>query len=236
MIAMCPTLAVRQQSCCTRAEGSPELINPLTPSKQAAACISCSDVHEPSLQVHFYRGAVLQQSSEAAKPTEQDQPSNLALVTSFHHHENPMHVYHYQAGMALCRKRNSIELAMQQPGSEATKRSTAEQPFLQSVKADVHHTHARMALCRKRNSIELAVRQQGSEAAKRSTEQAAKEGSAVGLLRVLLKEHDHDNVQMVQLAAKPLLLQDLKVYTTVTKPRLMKPLLSRSLKMCVQEP
>ncbi len=142
--------------------------------------------------------------------------------------------------MALCRKRNSIELAMQQPGSEATKRFTAEQPFLQSVKADVHHTHARMALCRKRNSIELAVRQQGSEAAKRSTEQAAeqaaKEGSAVGLLRVLLKEHDHDNVQMVQLAAKPLLLQDLKVYTTVTKPRLMKPLLSRSLKMCVQEP
>ncbi|KAL0049504.1 hypothetical protein WJX82_003747 [Trebouxia sp. C0006] len=69
----------------------------------------------------------------------------------------------------------------------------------------------------KRNSIELAVRQQGSEAAKRSTEQAAeqaaKEGSAVGLLRVLLKEHDHDNVQMVQLAAKPLLLQDLKVNT-----------------------
>lgn len=69
--------------------------------------------------------------------------------------------------------------------------------------------------CRKRNSIELAVRQQGSEAAKKSTEQAAeqaaKEGSAVGLLRVVLKEHDHDNVQMVQLAAKPLLLQDLKV-------------------------
>ena len=77
-------------------------------------------------------------------------------------------------------------------------------------------THVHMALCRKRNSIELAVRQQGSEAAKRSTEQAAeqaaKEGSAVGLLRVLLKEHDHDNVQMVQLAAKPLLLQDLKVF------------------------
>ncbi len=59
------------------------------------------------------------------------------------------------------------------------------------------------------------MRQQGSEAAKKSTEQAAeqaaKEGSAMGLLRVLLKEHDHDNVQMVQLAAKPLLLQDLKV-------------------------
>lgn len=77
-----------------------------------------------------------------------------------------------------------------------------------------------MALCRKRNSIELAVRQQGSEAAKRSTEQAAeqaaKEGSAVGLLKVLLKEHDHDNVQMVQLAAKPLLLQDLKVSVSLT--------------------
>ena len=72
-----------------------------------------------------------------------------------------------------------------------------------------------MGWCRKRNSIELAVRQEGGEAARRSTEQAAeqaaKEGSAVGLLKVMLKEHDHDNIQMVQLAAKPLLLQDLKV-------------------------
>ncbi|DBA90183.1 TPA: hypothetical protein ACH3X1_003489 [Trebouxia sp. C0004] len=79
------------------------------------------------------------------------------------------------------------------------------------------HITAAFTYNKKRNSIELAVRQQGSEAAKRSTEQAAeqaaKEGSAVGLLRVLLKEHDHDNVQMVQLAAKPLLLQDLKVNT-----------------------
>lgn len=33
----------------------------------------------------------------------------------------------------------------------------------------------------------------------------------MGLLKVLLKEHDHDNIQMVQLAAKPLLLQELKV-------------------------
>ena len=121
--------------------------------------------------------------------------------------------------MALCAKRNSIELALRQQGSEAATRSIRavrhlSTPFTVS-KADVPHTHACMALCRKRNSIELAVRQQGSEAAKRSTEQAAeqaaKEGSAVGLLRVLLKEHDHDNVQMVQLAAKPLLLQDLKV-------------------------
>ncbi|KAL0042600.1 hypothetical protein WJX79_004833 [Trebouxia sp. C0005] len=79
------------------------------------------------------------------------------------------------------------------------------------------HITAAFTYNKKRNSIELAVRQQGSEAAKRSTEQAAeqaaKEGSAVGLLKVLLKEHDHDNVQMVQLAAKPLLLQDLKVNT-----------------------
>lgn len=59
------------------------------------------------------------------------------------------------------------------------------------------------------------MRQQGSQAAKASTqqaaEQAAKEGSAVGLLKVVLKEHDHDNVQMLQLAAKPLMLQELKV-------------------------
>lgn len=59
------------------------------------------------------------------------------------------------------------------------------------------------------------MRQQGSEAAKKSTEQAAeqaaKEGSAVGVLKVMLKEHDHDNIQMVQLAAKPLLLHELKV-------------------------
>lgn len=59
------------------------------------------------------------------------------------------------------------------------------------------------------------MRQQGSEAARKSTQQAAelaaKEGSAVGLLKVLLKEPDHDNIQMVQLAAKPLLLQELKV-------------------------
>lgn len=69
--------------------------------------------------------------------------------------------------------------------------------------------------CRKRNAIELAVQQQGSAAARKSTEQAAeqaaKKGSSVGLLKVLLKEHDHDNIQMVQLAAKPLLLQELKV-------------------------
>ena len=112
------------------------------------------------------------------------------------------------------------EAQLHRAGSEAAKRSTAEQsgtchPLSQSAKPDVHHAQTHMVLCRKRNSIELAVRQQGSEAAKRSTEQAAeqaaKEGSAVGLLRVLLKEHDHDNVQMVQLAAKPLLLQDLKV-------------------------
>ncbi len=112
------------------------------------------------------------------------------------------------------------EAKLHRAGRAATKRFTAEQsgtdqPLSQSAKPDVHHTHTHMVLCRKRNSIELAVRQQGSEAAKRSTEQAAeqaaKEGSAVGLLRVLLKEHDHDNVQMVQLAAKPLLLQDLKV-------------------------
>ena len=99
---------------------------------------------------------------------------------------------------------------------EARLRSPAlVNPFHSQQKLHVHHTHAHVVLCRKRNFIELAVRQQGSEAAKRSTEQAAeqaaKEGSAVGLLRVLLKEHDHDNVQMVQLAAKPLLLQDLKV-------------------------
>lgn len=69
--------------------------------------------------------------------------------------------------------------------------------------------------CRKRNALDLAVRQQGSTAALKSTEQAAeqaaKKGSSVGLLKVLLKEHDHDNIQMVQLAAKPLLLQELKV-------------------------
>lgn len=68
---------------------------------------------------------------------------------------------------------------------------------------------------RKRNAIDLAVQQQGSAAARKSTEQAAeqaaKKGSSVGLLKVLLKEHDHDNIQMVQLAAKPLLLQELKV-------------------------
>ena len=72
-----------------------------------------------------------------------------------------------------------------------------------------------MFACRKRNAIELAVQQQGSAAARKSTEQAAeqaaKKGSSVGLLKVLLKEHDHDNIQMVQLAAKPLLLQELKV-------------------------
>ena len=59
------------------------------------------------------------------------------------------------------------------------------------------------------------MKQEGSEAARKSTEQAAeqaaKEGSAVGLLKLMLKEHDHDNIQMVQLAAKPLLLQELKV-------------------------
>ena len=59
------------------------------------------------------------------------------------------------------------------------------------------------------------MQQQGSAAARKSTEQAAeqaaKKGSSVGLLKVLLKEHDHDNIQMVQLAAKPLLLQELKV-------------------------
>ena len=59
------------------------------------------------------------------------------------------------------------------------------------------------------------MRQQGSQAARASTEQAAeqaaKEGSAVGLLRVVLKEYDHDNVHMLQLAAKPLLLQEIKV-------------------------
>ena len=74
--------------------------------------------------------------------------------------------------------------------------------------------------CRKKNAIELAVRQQGSQAARASTEQAAeqaaKEGSAVGLLRVVLKEYDNDNVHMLQLAAKPLLLQELKVCRTVT--------------------
>ena len=59
------------------------------------------------------------------------------------------------------------------------------------------------------------MRQQGSQAARKSTEvaaeQAAKDGAAVGLLKLMLKEHDHDNIQMVQLAAKPLLLQEIKV-------------------------
>ena len=77
-----------------------------------------------------------------------------------------------------------------------------------------HLDHVVLA-CRKRNAIELAVQQRGSAAARKSTEQAAeqaaKKGSSVGLLKVLLKEHDHDNIQMVQLAAKPLLLQELKV-------------------------
>lgn len=65
------------------------------------------------------------------------------------------------------------------------------------------------------------MRQQGSQAARASTEQAAeqaaKEGSAVGLLRVVLKEYDHDNVHMLQLAAKPLLLQEIKVCDCVVK-------------------
>ena len=65
------------------------------------------------------------------------------------------------------------------------------------------------------------MRQQGSQAARASTEQAAeqaaKEGSAVGLLRVVLKEYDHDNVHMLQLAAKPLLLQEIKVRYCVVK-------------------
>ena len=38
----------------------------------------------------------------------------------------------------------------------------------------------------------------------------------MGLLRVVLKEYDNDNVHMLQLAAKPLLLQELKVCRTVT--------------------
>lgn len=77
-------------------------------------------------------------------------------------------------------------------------------------------------LFRKRNALDLAVRQQGSTAALKSTEQAAeqaaKKGSSVGLLKVLLKEHDHDNIQMVQLAAKPLLLQELKVWWCLCPP------------------
>ncbi len=52
------------------------------------------------------------------------QPSNPALVTPFHLHKNPMYVHHYQACMALCAKRNSIELAVRQPGIEAVQRSS----------------------------------------------------------------------------------------------------------------
>ena len=131
------------------------------------------------------------------------------------HSQQKLHVQHTHAHMVLCRKQNSIELAVRQPRGPQQSSLALVKPFYSQQELHVHHTDAHMVLCRKRNSIELAVRQQGSEAAKRSTEQAAeqaaKEGSAVGLLRVLLKEHDHDNVQMVQLAAKPLLLQDLKV-------------------------
>ena len=115
--------------------------------------------------------------------------------------------------LLACRKPYGIQLCRSQPCGVG---------WLQGHFYAVHPSAALCAdpdcvllACRKRNAIDLAVQQQGSAAARKSTEQAAeqaaKKGSSVGLLKVLLKEPDHDNIQMVQLAAKPLLLQELKV-------------------------
>lgn len=38
----------------------------------------------------------------------------------------------------------------------------------------------------------------------------------MGLLKVVLKEYDYDNISMLQLGAKPLLLQEIKVCCTMT--------------------
>ncbi len=78
-----------------KAEGSSELVSPLTPSNKLLH-VDQADMYTTLCRKCTYTGAVRQQSSEAAKSLpKQVQPSNLVLVTSFHRHEKPMHVCHY---------------------------------------------------------------------------------------------------------------------------------------------
>ncbi len=85
------------------------------------------------------------------------------------HSQQKLHVQHTHAHMVLCRKQNSIELAVRQPRGPQQSSLALVKLFYSQQELHVHHTDAHMVLCKKRNSIELTVRQPGIEAVKRSS-------------------------------------------------------------------